>query len=136
MKTSAVLLTLTMLSAISFNANAQNQDPKAGLIEQNFIYELTDKAFVDRSAYVNATLQYYVNHPEYDRVAIVETLLKLVRCDASKETRFAALLAVTVLNDEHLMTLISTKHAANLSEFAAIVNQEVGLRYFANVDIK
>ncbi len=136
MKTSAILFTLALITAVAFEANAQKQDSKIALIEQNFIYELTDKSFVDRSAYVNATLQYYVSHPDLDRVAIVETLLKLVRCDASKETRFAALLAVTVLNDEHLMAQLADKKASDLAEFAHIVNQEVGMRYFANANIK
>ena len=136
MKTSALLITLTMIHALSSSVSAQKPGSKAQMIEQNFIYELTDMHFVDRSAHVNATLQYYVNNPDLDRVEIVETLLKLVRCDSSKETRFAALLAVTVLNDEHLITHLSGMKASNLDEFAKIVNQEVGMRYFANVNLK
>lgn len=136
MKTSATLLTLAMIATLSFSANAQKPGAKAGMIEQNFKHELSDTTFADRSAYVNAALQYYVSHPELDRVSIVETLLKLVRCDQSKETRFAALLAVTVLNDEHLMSQLATKQTTNLDEFAKLVNQEVGMRYFANVSIK
>lgn len=136
MKTSSTLITLALLTALNTAAFAQKPSVKAGLIEQNFVHELADTTFADRTAYVNATLQYYVNHPELDRVKIVENLLKLVRCDSSKETRFAALLAVTVLNDEHLITHLSSKKASNLDEFAKIVNQEVGLRYFANVNLK
>lgn len=136
MKTSAILISLTMIHALTSNVNAQKPGLKAQLIEQNFIYELSDMHFVDRSAHVNAALQYYVYNPSLDRVEIVETLLKLVRCDASKETRFAALLAVTVLNDEHLMNLLAESQSTNLPDFTAKVNQEVGMRYFANINIK
>lgn len=136
MKTSATLLTLAMIAVFSVNSYAQKPNSKVSLIEQNFVYELTDTSFTDRSAYVNATLQYFVNNPDHDRVAIVETLLQIVRCDNSKETRFAALLAVTVLNDEHLMKHLADMKASNLDEFSEIVQKEVGTRYFANVSIK
>jgi hypothetical protein len=136
MRTSAILITLTIVTSLNIAAHAQKPSTKAGLIEQNFVFELTDTTFSDRSKQVNATLQYYVNNPDLDRVAIVETLLKLVRCDNSKETRFAALLAVTVLNDEHLIDHLANMKSSNLDEFSKIVSQEVGSRYFANITIK
>jgi len=113
-------------------ATAQNKSvDKSTVIENNYIYEITHGFETSRSANIMSALQFYVTNPEINRLSITEIFVKVIRCDSNPDNRFAALLAVTVLNDDTLIASFNEQKSTDLVQFTNRIYTEVGLHYIA-----
>jgi hypothetical protein len=132
MKTIKILIALIALSASVNITTAQHKSiNKAVAIENNYIYEITHGFESTRSANIMSALQFYITNPDTNKMPIIDTLIKVIRCDSVAENRYAALLAVTVLNDESLRATFNDQKSTDLVQFTNRIYNEVGLHYVA-----
>jgi len=135
MKTINILILMIALGSNVNVTTAQYKSvDKSAVIENNFIYEITCGFETSRSANIMSALQYYVTNPDLNRLPIIEILVKVIRCDANAENRFAALMAVTVLNDETLIATINNQKSTDLEHFTQRIQTEIGLHFFATAN--
>lgn len=132
MKTFNILILMIALGSNVHIATAQNKSvDKSTVIENNYIYEITHGFETSRSANIMSALQFYVTNPEINRLSITEIFVKVIRCDSNPDNRFAALLAVTVLNDDTLIASFNEQKSTDLVQFTNRIYTEVGLHYIA-----
>lgn len=132
MKTIKILIALIALSVNVNITTAQRKSiDKAVAIENNYIYEITHGFESTRSANIMSALQYYITNPDANRLPIIDTFVKVIRCDSVAENRYAALLAVTVLNDESILATLNEQKSTDLVQFTNRIYTEVGLHYVA-----